>query len=117
MILEIAAMIFVGRSFYQLAENHRKNRWLFTILGIVSFYFGIFVGGIVLALVYELYLHESIEGENPILLTLMALPLGIFSCWGLYKILSNQWLKKSSEKQDSDVLDASIFDRDLKDRN
>lgn len=112
MILEIGAMIFVGRSFYQLAENHQKSRWLFAILGVVSFYFGIFIGGIVLAFVYELYLLRSMEDVNPILLTLMALPFGILTCWGLYRILSNQWSKKPSEKQDSDVLDADIFDRD-----
>jgi hypothetical protein len=38
----------------------------------------------------------------------MALPVGVLSCWGLYKILQNQWSKAPIQK-DSEVLDRDLM--------
>jgi MFS family permease len=109
-MLEIVAMIFVGKSFYQLAEKHNRNRWIYAILGVVSFYAGIFLGGIVIGLLYEYWLEKSIDDLNAIVLTLMALPIGALICWGLFKGLHSQWTKTAVQQNNGDVLDADMID-------
>ena len=50
-------IFYIGFYFYRLAENHSKNKWLFAILGVAAYFFGI--------IVYPLYLKffnsEDIE--------------------------------------------------------
>ncbi len=103
---------FVGKSFYDLAGIHSKGQWLFAILGVGSYYGGLFVGGIFLAIGYELFTDSGIEEVNETLLSFLALPIGVLACWGFYRLLKNRWEKKEtfSESPD-DILDASLIDQ------
>lgn len=89
----IFLLYFIGKAFYTLAQEHQKNKWGFEIAGVLSYYAGIFIGGIAIALVYELILAESIDSIPEVALSLMALPIGIASCWGLYTLLKRNWSK------------------------
>ena len=110
-MIGLLLIYYVGKAFYHLAEEHHKNNWGFAILGVLSYYAGSFIGGIVLALLYEFYLSGSIEDVNNILLSLIAMPFGILACWGFYKILQRAWSKPATYSESEDILDADLINK------
>ena len=104
-MLGLVLLYFVGKAFYQLADkNERPNSWAYAILGIVSYYFGAFLGGILLAICYELLEIGNIDTIDDRMLGFLALPFGIIACWLTYKYLENLFTRKASIS-DSDLLD------------
>lgn len=79
-MLGILLIYFIGKYFYRLAEKFNQNKWLYAILGIVTYYVGTFVGGIILAIFDELLTME-INWENNFALGLLVLPFGIASTY------------------------------------
>lgn len=107
-MLGLFLLYFIGNAYYKLAEAYKKSKWGFAILGVVAYYAGTFLGGIVIALYYELVLMESAESVSDLLLTFLALPFGLLVCWGFYKFLQHQWKKPDSFSQ-PDVLDSELM--------
>ena len=99
-MLGLILIYFIGKKFYDLAQEFGKSEWGFAILGVVVYYAGIFMGGFILGIMFM----ESIAGMNPIVIGLMALPFGIVSCVGLYYFLNNSW-KKNIESNKSNIDD------------
>lgn len=95
-MLGLLLIYFIGKYFYDLADNHDKNKWLFAILGVISYYFGTFIAGILIAIGYELWGVTSIENVNSLKLSFMALPIGILCCVSLYFILKRSWAKQET---------------------
>ena len=91
-MLGIVLIYFIGRYFYRLAEKFEQNRWLYTILGIVAYYVGTFIGGIILALFDEIFLL-GINWENNLTLGLIAMPFGIGTVYLFYYLLQRKWNK------------------------
>lgn len=91
-MLGILLIYFIGRYFYRLAEGFNQNKWLYAILGIVIYYVGTFVGGIILAIFDELY-ALGINWENNFSLGLIALPFGIITAYLFYFLLQRKWKK------------------------
>lgn len=108
-MIGLLLLFFIGKAFFKLAEQYKKNKWLFAILGIVSYYLGVFLGGIIIALGYELYETDSIDNLNDTVLGLMALPFGVLICWGFYKLLVKQWEGVSLNTDDT-ILDEEFMD-------
>lgn len=106
-------IFFIGKAFYVLAETHGKSKWGFAILGIASYYLGTVVGGIIIAILYELFMPGSLEDVNEMVIGLIALPVGILSCWGFYKILQSKWSKQPTftASASEDILDADMIER------
>jgi len=103
-------LYFVGKAFYDMAGRHNKGQWLFAILGVGTYYAGIFVGAMIVAIVYELFIG-SVDEVNDTLLGLFGLPIGVLACWGFYRILKSRWEKKETfSGSAADVLDANLFD-------
>ncbi len=98
---------FIGKSYYHLARIYDKNKWVYAILGILSYYMGAFLGGILIAIL-ALIGKFDITGTSDTLLGLMALPIGILSCWGLYKLLEKQWSKEPTFYRDGSILDEDM---------
>lgn len=110
-MIGLVLLYFVGKAFYDLAGINNKGQWLFAILGIVSYYAGLFIGGIMLGVAYELF-YGSLDEVNDTLLSVLALPFGVFACWGFYKMLKNRWERKESHSTNSeDVLDANLIEK------
>lgn len=106
----IALLYFIGKAYYSLAERHEKSKWGFAILGIASYYFGIFLfGGIVVGVFYEIIMSKSVEDVDETVLTLIAIPFGGLTCWGLYKILDRQWSKPKVFSVPEEILDANFI--------
>lgn len=89
-MLGLFFLYFIGKYFYKLAEEFNKNKWLFAILGIVIFYVGTFIGGILLGLL-DLIFEIGFDYDNSTLLGFMALPFGIASTYLFYYLLKKQW--------------------------
>lgn len=108
----LVLLYFVGKAFYDLAGKNGKGQWLFAILGVASYYAGLIIGGILIAIGYELLLDNSIDDVNDTLLGLMALPIGVLACWGFYRLLKSRWENKETfTASTEEVLDANLVDR------
>lgn len=61
MIIGIFLIYFLGKAFYSLAQREGKSKsmqWLFAVLGILSYYVGTFIGGIIVFLVVDIFLPQ-----------------------------------------------------------
>ena len=109
MLIYIGLLIFIGRRYYNLALQYGKTGWLYVFLGIVSFFFGVFVGAIIVVVVCEIGLEISIDEVHDLLLDVLCIPFGIGLCWGFYKLLQSSWSKPKATIDD--VLDANLIDQ------
>jgi hypothetical protein len=107
-MIGLVLLYFAGKAFYNLAGEHGKSKWGFAILGVLSYYGGLFLGGIAIALFYEFALSKSIDEVNDTLLGLMAIPIGILVCWAFYRILKAMWSNSDSNLDSSEILDAEL---------
>jgi len=101
-MLGLIFIYFVGKYYYELARDHNRNKWLYAIGGIASYYAGSLLGGVLIGIGLGLF-HTDPEGINETLYGLFALPFGLAACYGLYRYLKNKWGKP--EKFKSDILD------------
>jgi len=72
---------------------------LFAVLGVISYYVGTALGGVILGL-SEVFFGVAIDWDNNLLLTLLALPFGILSVYLLYSVLKKKWQKSFVEVRD-----------------
>ncbi|MFM9986701.1 MAG: hypothetical protein ACKVOK_15790 [Flavobacteriales bacterium] len=102
-MLGIILIIAIGNFFFRLAREYNKSLWLFTILGIVSYYAGTLIAGFVIGL---LVLRNEIEVNegNYIFYGMASIPFGIISCAVFYFLLKKNWSKAKIAR--SDTLDA-----------
>lgn len=87
-------LFYVGFYFYRLAENHKKNKWVFAILGLITFFFGNFL----YVLYFRLFNGEDVDeltfpkvGEKSFL-------LGFIFAFILFQILSTVWNSKKRKR-------------------
>ena len=103
-MLGIVLMYLVGREYYKLAILNQKNAWLYAIVGVVSYYVGVFLGGILVVILYHFISEEAVEEMSELKLEIMAIPFGVLSCYLFYRFLKFSW-SKTYAKQDEDILD------------
>lgn len=93
-MIGIIFLYFIGKHFYELAQEHEKSQWGYAILGVISFYFGSFIAGVFIALSDILFETDYTNTASELVLSLIGIPFGFLTCWGLYKILKYSWSKK-----------------------
>ncbi len=104
-MIGLLLLYFAGKAYYDLAKLYGKSQWGFAILGVASYYIGLFAGGFLLGAVLVAMGQETfLMNTNEYLLGLMALPIGILTCWLLYKYLSKRWSNESTQDSSSDEL-------------
>ncbi len=106
-MLGILLIYIIGRIFYDLADIFQKNKWFYTALGILSYYLGTIVVGLMMAIYFELYSDRSIDSVSDLTITFIAFPFGILTCYLFYSILKNIWTKEISDDKE-DILDDDI---------
>ncbi len=92
-MLGILFIYFIGKYFYELAKTYEKNKWLFAILGILSYYVGgilIGAGIVIFASLIEITFFETMDETA---LGIMIIPFGLISCYLFYYILKRNWSK------------------------
>ena len=107
-MIGLLLVYFIGKYFYDLAGQYNKSKWGFAVLGVISYYLGTFIGGVVVGLLFEFVLEISVEDFPELVLGLMAIPIAILVCWGFYKLLQSQWSKPSASST-GDILDQNLM--------
>lgn len=95
-MLGLVLIYFLGKWHYTLAEQHNKQKWLFAVLGVLTYYVGTFIGGITIGVLDGILGSGSILNGPSIVLSLIAIPFGIAATWGLREILKRTWEKEVS---------------------
>lgn len=108
-MLGLLLIFFIGRSFFRLAETYNKHKWGFAILGIASYYGGVFLGALLIGVILGMIDPYMIDDMSDIGLGLMCLPLGLLTCWGVYKILQRNWKRTQPSL---DLLDSEVVSDD-----
>ena len=107
-MLGLLLIYFIGKYFYDLTQLHSKSPWPFAILGVVSYYVGTFIGGLVIGIGIALFSETPVEEINDWIFNLLAIPFGLLACWGTYKILERNWSKTNIVSSD-DILDSDLM--------
>jgi hypothetical protein len=108
-MLGILLIYFIGKAFYDLALKYDKNKWVFAILGVVIYYGGTFLGGVLLGLAH-VYGWININNTSDIVLGLMAIPFGLIIMIVFFQILKSNWKKQAElTSHESEVLDEDLI--------
>ena len=107
-MLGILLIYFIGKRFYNLAQEWNKNKWLFAILGVVTYYAGMAIVLFLTGILMAFGILSSLENLPDMTLGIMAIPFGLLSCWGLYAILKRSW-SRSAERSTSEMLDGDMI--------
>lgn len=107
-MLGILLIFFIGRYFYNLAQQYNKNGWLYAFAGILSYYAGGFLVGFAYVILAEVFLWETSESMENLLLAILSLPFGILACYLFYNQLEKQFQGKLGRNQ-SNTLDEELF--------
>lgn len=91
-MLGYVLLYFAGKAFYDLAGKHGKHQWGFGILGVVSYFAGLFFGGTLIGFAVVLSGGE-VTDDNETWYSLLAVPIGVFTCWITYVLLKRSWSK------------------------
>lgn len=91
-MIEIVIIYFIGKYFYKLAEEFNKNKWLFAILGIITYFVGAAIGGVILFFL-DMQLDIGINWESKLMLTFILLPFATATCYLLHYLLKLNWEK------------------------
>jgi len=93
-MLGILLIYFIGKRFYDLAEEFEQNKWLYAIIGIVIYY-GIGTLLLTFIIVLDIYFFDwGFNWEQSYGMSLLMIPLGIFAVWLFYQFLENRWKKQ-----------------------
>ena len=98
-MLGIVLIYFIGRYFYRLAEEYNKNKWMFAIIGVLSYYVGTFVGGIILGVLDGIF-NIGMDWDNSLILGLLALPFGVTMVYLFHFLLKRHWEKTTIKPVD-----------------
>lgn len=107
-MLGLFLLYFIWKYYADLAVEYDKNRWAYGLIGIASYYIGSFIAGIILALISSLSGSNFLDTMDDLVINLIAIPFGILSVWGLYKILKNKWAK-TTKGLVNDSLDGDLI--------
>lgn len=91
---------WIGKYFYQLAETYKKNRWLFAILGVVVYYAGQAIIGVLLGL-GVMFFGWDIDFDNTLQMAVIGIPSGALIAYLFYFLLEKNWKKNKVEVKDS----------------
>lgn len=96
-MLGLILLYFIGKHFYTLADDYEKGTWKFAILGIVCYYVGSFLGGIII-FIAGIEIAETDSFADRMVWSIISLPFGLGACTGMYHILKNKWKKEEAEQ-------------------
>lgn len=98
-MLGLLLIFFIGKYYYELAQDYYKHRWLYAIFGIIIYYVGTAVGGIILGFLDVLF-ALNFDWDSSLFLGLIALPFGIVAAYFIYIVLKRKWKKETGVAKD-----------------
>ena len=120
-MLGLVLIFFVGKYFYDLAGRYDKSEWGFAVLGVIVYYAGTFLVGIIIGILGEFGVVDQIEEIPTMVLSVLAIPAGMLTAYLTYRYLENRWdrpvYEPPSEVLDSDLINANSSDVPDNDRD
>lgn len=89
-MLGLILIFFIGKYFYELAQDYYKHRWLYAILGIIVYYAAGAVFGLILGIADAIFIL-NINWDNAMAWNLLGIPIGIGADYGFYYLLKRKW--------------------------
>ncbi len=99
-MLGLFFIYFIGKYFYELAEKYQKNKWVYALLGVLSYYMGAFITGFFLGLLMLIFNSNFLDSLSSLELNFLALPFGILTTFLFYIILRKNWSKNYITPED-----------------
>jgi len=93
-MIGLLLMFFIAGAYSELAFEYNKSRWGYGILGVLMYYLGTFIGGLIIGIIGVILGANITDESSRIAFTLLCVPFGLLACWGCYKILGNYWENK-----------------------
>jgi hypothetical protein len=94
-------IFYIGFYFYRLAENHKRNKWLFAFVGIATYLTGLIIYPLSKRILYS----EENHNFDLIAVSSKSFLIGVLSVFFLFQLLSFIWSrKKVLEKEDIDKI-------------
>jgi len=87
-----------------LAKEYVKNKVGYAIIGVVSYYGGQFLAGMLIYVLIDFFGITAIDENNKMVIGLLGLPIGILTCFIVYKMLSKR-IHHEEVLTSDDVLD------------
>ena len=91
-MLGILLIYFIGKRFFDLADEFNQNKWLYAILSIVIYYAAGVVFVIILVILDEIF-GFGFDWDNSFGMNLLVIPIGLAADYGFYYLLKNKWKK------------------------
>ena len=99
-MLGLIFIYFLGRSYFRLAEDHNRSKWLWAILGVVFFYVLQVILGLTLGLTaYNWTLY------NEVAVSFIGIGFGLVGSIGIFQLLKFNWSKNKVIDTESEILD------------
>ena len=99
-MLGLLLIYFVGKKFYDLADNYDMHLWKNAIIGVVIYYAGTFIGGMILGII-DGFFGTTIT-QNIITTSVIAIPFGVVACYFYYNYLEKKFKQKASKVESID---------------
>lgn len=98
--------LLLGWPFYNLAKKYQKNKWIWSILGVLSFYITQFIAVMIWFLCYYLQLIPNFNPSD-IYITLAMVLISILGEVLFYQILRKRWKNQQAQTSNfsEDLLD------------
>ena len=90
-MLGILLIYFIGKRFYDLAEEFNQNKWVYAILSVVIYYALGTVFVFIVALLDIMVFEWGFDWESTYGMNLLIVPFGLLAVWGFYMLLENRW--------------------------
>lgn len=106
-MLTIIIICFIGLQYYRLAEEFHKEKWGFAILGVLSYYGGIYLLGFIIAVIMDILSSGFIDAVYKVLFNINEIPftayymfpLGVLTSYVLYRWLQRKWEKEMIDEE------------------
>jgi hypothetical protein len=106
-MLGIIFIYWVGKKYYYLAIKNEKNKWIYSILGIVIYYLGTIIGVFIFSIILPKILNHSLSNEENLGLNYLSIPVGFLFTWLFYKFLVYKW-ENNFYYKNSEILDENL---------
>jgi hypothetical protein len=92
-MLGLLLIYFIWKKFADLAFEFDKNRWLFGILGVISYYASYYLSAFITGILIGVFNPDLLNSiaQHEILFGILIIPFGILGMYGLFVILRKNW--------------------------
>ena len=93
-MIGLVCLYYIIKSYSGLAREYNKKRWLYVILGILSFYGGALLFGLIYIVYAEITGNYGFYELDDFIIELIVFPFCLATCILFYMLLRHIWSRK-----------------------